>query len=342
MSEGTADLAVIEATPGDLTLPQMQDAARNPYWAYLMRLKSPRSRISMRGQLNRLARMMHPDLDPALPDPGQSVRWHEIDYARALGLRTALLERPVSVTTGRQISASHAHAYLAALRGVLYQCWALGLISGDKLERLRVALELPARPWISAGRAMRREVPQQDIVAAIGARDPESVRGCRDAALIAVVASTGMREAAAASACVENYDPVARNLIIILKGGEEGVVRVDPGAAPFLNQWLALLPYQAGPLFPALYKGGGIGTRHMGPKRVGVILAEACELADVPKIESHDLRRKLTTMIIREHGLAVAAKVLGHKSPTTTMAYDVAPITEALDKVDALGRAYIA
>jgi integrase len=294
----------------------------------------------MRGQLNRLARMMHPELDPDLPDPGQFVRWHEIDYARALALRATLLERPVSATTGRPISPSHAYSYLAALRGVLQQCWALDLIDGNTLQRLRAALELPAKPWISAGRAMRREIPQQEIAAAVGASDPESIRGMRDAALIATVASTGMREAGAASARVENYNIDTRNLIIILKGGEEGVVRVDEGAAPFLNRWRALLPYQEGPLFPVLYKGGTIGVRHMGPKRVGEILAEACALAAIPKIPSHDLRRKLATLLIRKNGIAVAQLALGHKNPATTMLYDTALITETLDKVDELGRSY--
>ena len=89
-----------------LTFPSLPD--RLPAQSYLARL-SPGSRPTMRSSLRTLAELLgasHPD----------EVAWEELRYPNTSVLRNLLVERYAGNTARRHV---------AALRGVLRQCWRL-------------------------------------------------------------------------------------------------------------------------------------------------------------------------------------------------------------------------
>jgi hypothetical protein len=106
-------MAVISLTPLSARPPALLPAR-----SYLARL-SPQSRPTMRGSLRALASLL------CATDPNE-VAWEELRYPETSTLRNLLVER---------YAASTARRHLAALRGVLKQCWRLQLMSHEDLAR---------------------------------------------------------------------------------------------------------------------------------------------------------------------------------------------------------------
>jgi integrase len=65
---------------------------------------------------------------------GECFPWHQLRYQHAQAIRTRLSDS-VSARTGRPLSPASVSKHLAALRGVLRECWRLGLMSAEDLAR---------------------------------------------------------------------------------------------------------------------------------------------------------------------------------------------------------------
>src|SRR3954452_12160503 len=87
----------------------------DPVWAYLARLDSQESRRTMRGCLDRIARLL---TGSALDDPSVTavdVPWWRLRSQHPQPLRAALVEQGWSV--------SHTNKHIVALRQVVIECW---------------------------------------------------------------------------------------------------------------------------------------------------------------------------------------------------------------------------
>ena len=98
-----------------------------------------------------------------------SLPWAELTYGAVVGLKAPPARRYARQTVNAQ---------LCAVRGVVRQCWALGLVDADRLERIRLVRSLKGHE-IPAGRALA-EGELAALVAACRA-DPTPV-GARDRA----------------------------------------------------------------------------------------------------------------------------------------------------------------
>ena len=92
----------------------------SPVATYLGRL-GPGSRRGQMGALNTIARLLTRGSADA-----QSIDWASVKYPQTAAIRVALSGRYAPNTTKRM---------LAALRGVLKECWRLGLIVHDEYAR---------------------------------------------------------------------------------------------------------------------------------------------------------------------------------------------------------------
>jgi hypothetical protein len=113
--------ALAHHDPAPLLLAGPLPLDRHPAAVYLARLGSPRSRQVMRAALDTLARLLTADRCDAL-----ALDWAALRYQHTTAVRALLAARYAPATANR---------HLAALRGVLKECWRLGLVDAETYHR---------------------------------------------------------------------------------------------------------------------------------------------------------------------------------------------------------------
>jgi site-specific recombinase XerD len=296
----------------------------NPYWVYLARFSGETERV-MRTCLDQIAAMLTqqpPDTD----NYGGRLSWEFVRYPHVLRLRNQLAESCPSL--------SYANLHMSAIRGILRECWRLGLMSAEDFQRARDVENVKGSRELAG-----RDIPPEEIAALLAAclADDDERRGIRDAALVAVLQSTGIRRAEAAAALIERYNHGERSLKVIGKGNKERTVYIHPGAVPYLGRWLVTLAQRRGPIFRRIDRWGNISDRPLTARTIGYIVNERCAQAKVPQLTTHDFRRNFIGDFIDAGGdLVQAQKLAGHASATTTAAYDRRPGRALRTAVDRL------
>jgi site-specific recombinase XerD len=302
-------------------LPVERRPTHDPYQVYLDSLTSPESKRTMRGALDKIARMQTGNDDAT----GAWQPWWLLRYEHTNQIRSAL------IAEGH--SPSHVNKHLIAMRQVLRTCWRMGLMTAEEYERAADVKSLPVQR-LPAG----RNIHTDELTAMLKiCAEQDGPAAARDAALIAVLYCTGMRRAEAAGALLERYDAGERTLRIIGKRNKEREVYINPTAVPILDQWLRLLGSRRGPMFRPIHKTGKIQDEQMTPRAIGYIVARVCRKAGLPPLATHDFRRTHTGDLLDAGvDLATAQRLLGHASATTTAAYDRRPARAARAAADKL------
>ena len=297
-------------SPGETVLPSAGGAARpaNAAGAYLASL-SPTSRPTMRGCAEALARLASRGQKDA-----RSFPWGELGVAEVLAIRSRLADAVAAGTW----SPATANKHLACLRGILRAAWRLGQITTDTYERCRdVPLIRGSRP--PRGRAVDAEARHQLIAAASGS----DAASARDAALVALLYSCGLRRAEAAGLDLEHLDAKTATLMVRGKGDKVREVPVPATAMPYLEAWLGVRGTSPGPLFCRIDRYGAIhrGARVSGEAIRQVLIRRAAKAGVAPPAP-HDLRRSYAGDLLDAGAdLAVVASLMGHASVATTARY---------------------
>ncbi|WP_067186724.1 tyrosine-type recombinase/integrase [Microtetraspora niveoalba] len=293
----------------------------DPYHAYLDSLPSPESKRTMRGCLDRIARLITGD--PTATGAGQP--WERLRYEHTIRLRTAMREQGWSP--------SHVNKHLVALRRVLKEAWRLGLMTSEDYQR---AADLPAykHTRVPAG----GHVPPEVMGAALAACDgDDSPTGRRDAAILAVLYSTGCRRAELAGLSLADFDSASRSLRVRGKGDKERLVYLTAPAVARLELWLSVRGGEAGPLFCGINKAGRLRRTHMSGQAVSDIVARRLTDAGAAKRTPHDFRRTFIGELLDAGvDLATTQALVGHASPATTARYDRRPERRRREAVDRL------
>ncbi|MBB4915132.1 tyrosine-type recombinase/integrase [Streptosporangium saharense] len=302
------------------------EPARDPYLVYLDSLTSPESRRAMRGCLDRLAALV----SGGQATGGEGQPWHLLRYEHTVRLRTLMTERGWSP--------AYVNKHLVALRRVLREAWRLGQMTAEEYQR---AADLPTveHTRLPAG----RHVPAEVVGAALAACDEDpSPAGIRDAALLAVLYSTGCRRAEIAGMTLDDYDPGARSLRVRGKRDKERLVYLTPEAVGRLERWLAVRRHPAGALFCPIGRYGSLRTTKTGPapmtgQAVADVLARRLAQAGASPRTPHDFRRTFIGELLDAGvDLATAQALVGHSSPATTARYDRRPERRRREAVDRL------
>lgn len=284
----------------------------NPYWVYLARFRGDSWRV-MRGCLDRAGSMLA--LQPDTTGLGERFPWEVLRRPHVVQLRTRFADRWPSL--------SYVNMHMSATRGVLEECWLAGLMDAEDYERARQVRNIKGSRE-TAG----RDIPAEEMAALLSAclSDERPLQGVRDAALIAVLQSTGIRRAEAAAVLIERYNRGERSLKVVGKGNKERTVYIHPGAVPYLDRWLVAIAGRRGPLFRKIDRWGNISERPLAARTVGYIVDERRGQAGLPELSTHDFRRTWVGDFIDAGGdLVQAQKLAGHASATTTAAYDRRP-----------------
>jgi site-specific recombinase XerD len=286
---------------------------RNPVAAYLSRL-SPSSRHTIRKLLNRIAQLFGSKVG------AEHFPWQKLAYAQTLALRQYMAEH---------YAAASANLGLAALRGVLRECWRLGLMRHEALHRAtdlsrirgdRVRLRPNIKP-ATIRRLMR-----------VCARD-KSPKGVRDLAVLAILYICALRRLELTRLDVEHVLASGTELKIYGKGLKWRMSYLSRDARAALTKWLRLRGTKDGPLFIPVHRSGRLRVVRLTTEAVARIVTHRGKQAGIADLRPHDLRRaRATHLIERGADLFIVQRALGHASVATTAEYD-------LRKDDALQRA---
>lgn len=302
---------------------------QNAAVVYLASLTSPQSRRTMQTALNNLARLMGaPDLLDADGKPFRgardltflSIQWGELRYAQTAALRARLME---------QYPPSTANKMLAALRGVLRQAWKLEQMPAEAYHRA-VDVKSISGDTIPAG----RELTDGEIYALVQACKRDTTpAGNRDAAIIGVLYTCGLRRAELVALDVSDYDRDNGKITIRAgKGRKARTVYVSGGAKAALEVWLGERGLTPGALFVPILKGRKddpnprrkIQTaRRLTPQAVYNLLEKRGKQAGLADFSPHDFRRSMiSTLLDRGVDLVTVSKIAGHSRTDTSKRYD--------------------
>ena len=303
----TTHTAIAETDAGTLTATAYPTDG-NPALVYLAGLGAG-SRRTMAQALEQIAALATGGTVGA-----QGLPWHTLHFQHTGAIRAALMGEYSPATVNKMLS---------ALRGVLKTAWRLGLMSAEEYTR---AVDLDpvgvARPEQAAGRALAPGeligllgVCQRDITAA----------GARDAAILGLLYSCGLRRSEVVKMDVSDYDPATLALTVrASKRGKTRVVPIENGARAALQDWLHVRGDAPGPLFVRILKNGEARPGHrLTAQGVYDILSRRAEEAGVDSFTPHDLRRTFAGDLLDAGvDLATVQKMMGHSNPATTASYD--------------------
>ncbi len=297
-------LAVIESLP-TVAATTALPPDRHPIHVYIARLGSG-SRRTMREALNIIAAILMGGNCGA-----ETLPWAALRYQHTAAIRAALIER---------YKPSMANKALAALRGVLKECWRLGYMTAEDYHR---ATDVPT---IKAQTLPRGRALASGEIAALmsGCGRDSSPAGIRDAALIAVLYGSGLRRSESVDLDLADYNVETGELAIHgAKGRKDRLGYATNGSASALKDWLVARGSNPGPLFCSINKGGRITIRRLTDQAVLHILQKRAVQARVASFSPHDLRRSfISDLLDAGADISTAQQLAGHSNVQTTARYD--------------------
>lgn len=305
--------AVSEMTQALAPTPEAVDLApvvpvaldRHPVAVYLAKL-APTGRRSQKQALEVAAGILSTGRCDAL-----SLPWPAVRYQHVAALRARLLETysPASV-----------NKMLYGVRAVLGECWRLGLMGAEEFHRAADVRNVKAEK-LPRGRALAAG----ELVALFRVCSATSgPAGARDAAILALLYSCGLRRAEATALTVDDVDLMTGQVVVHAgKGQKDRITHATNGALVALAAWVRMRGSEPGPFLNPVVKGGRVVNRAMTAQAVYLALAERGREAGVASFSPHDLRRSFVSDLLDAGAdISTVAKLAGHARPETTARYD--------------------
>lgn len=220
----------------------------------------------------------------------------------------------------RSYAAASANLGLAALRGVLRECWRLRLMEHKEFHRAtdlaRVRGDrLRLRPEIKPNMIQR--------LLKITSRD-RSPKGVRDLALLSILYVCGLRRLELTRLRLEHVLARGGELKVFGKGLKWRVSYLTGEARKALNHWIELRGREEGPLFVPVHRTGAVRIQSLSTETVARIVRRRGEAVGIHDLRPHDLRRSRATHLLqRGADLFLVQRTLGHASVVTTSTYDL-------------------
>ena len=280
-------------------------AAENPARVYIASLESAASKRAMTRALVAIVEVAAPaaDLD-AFP-------WAMLRYQHTQAIRARLAER---------FDAATVNLSLSALRQTLKNAWQLGQMTAEEyMTAADVRNVKGEKPDAAAGRALNLG----EIMALVAACQDGTPTGARDAAILAVSYSCGLRRAEVVSLDLAHYDRVASVFTVHGKRNKTRTVPIQNGARSAVEDWLTMRGEWEGPLFVGIRKGQHMTRRRMTAQAIYHIFTERAARAGVSEFSPHDLRRTFAGDLLDAGAdIVTVQKMMGHANVTTTARYD--------------------
>lgn len=298
-------------------------AATSPVAAYARSLTTDAGRASTMQALCLAADHLAPGFIPPSKGRGRAgngalrfsltctLPFHEVRIDRLSELRASLMRSGAAPATVNKV--------LAAVKGVLEQCWQQGTLDGDSLARSKSALRSVKGSTLPKG----RHLPKTEIARLFRViSNTPNPAAARDATMLALLC-IGLRRAEVAGLKVGDYDRTSGRLVVRGKGGKERAVFLTNGAKCAVEDWIAIRgEFASDWLLLQVNKGGRIVAHGITPQSVYTALLKRAAQAGL-EVSPHDFRRTFIGEALSAGVDVVTVQHLaGHSSPTTTARYD--------------------
>lgn len=299
--EGGSSTALVSLRSSEI-LP----ADQHPVATYLAGL-APGSRRVMRSSLRVV---MYALAAPAGERELETFPWTQLRHQHVSAVRQLLVDSGRAPSTSNRI--------LAALRGVIRECWRLGYVDGDTYQR---AIDVPPVHGTRLPRGRALETKELAALFTSCRQDPDPYRGARDAALLALLFGAGLRRAEAVGLQLE--DVRTSGVRVLGKGDRERLVPIPPNARLVVMRWIHMRGGSPGPLFLPLDELAISPDRMLTAQAIYMILRRRASWAGVASFSPHDLRRSYVSALLDAGvDLHQVSQLAGHAQVQTTARYD--------------------
>jgi site-specific recombinase XerD len=220
----------------------------------------------------------------------------------------------------RQLAAGTINGRLAAVRRLAYEAADAGLLSPELaagIRRVKGAKKLGVRlgNWLTAEEARRFwQAP-----------DPDTLKGKRDRAILAVLLGCGLRRRELADLEFTHLQKREEHWAIVDlvgKGGHIRTVPVPDWVKATVDTWVAAAALSAGRLFRCVCRAGKHWGDGVTERLVWHVVKEYAKKARIAQLAPHDLRRSCAKLCHSAGGeLEQIQFLLGHVSVQTTERY---------------------
>ena len=179
-------------------------------------------------------------------------------------------------------------------------------------------------------RAPGRMLTQGELAALflVCAQDPTD-RGPRDALIIALGAGSGLRRSeicTLAINCIQATDTNPVTILVFGKGRRYRYAYLYAPSIELLGRWMHLRGWAPGPLIVSTRTHGDVCHCPLTSNGLWRALKRRQAQADLEPFSPHDLRRTfISNLLDAGVDIALAARLAGHRSITTTAIYDRRP-----------------
>jgi site-specific recombinase XerC len=219
---------------------------KNPVISYLASLSSKDSRRVQKTALDQIAiALSNHEIQDSLVFP-----WERLDYGAVTAIKAWLDAKYAPATVNR---------YLCAVRRVLKEAWRHDLITAEAYQRATDVRSVNAQRLPTGRELETDEIKKLIRVCLSDAGNP--TLGLRDAAIISLMYSSGLRRAEVVSLDIEDLNLNKRELHVIGKRNKERHAYLASGAVRAIEKWIEARGSAPGPLFYAVNKSGRI-VRH--------------------------------------------------------------------------------
>lgn len=318
---------------------------KNPVVSYLASLGSKDSRRVQKTALDQIATALsNGEIEDCLQFP-----WEQLDYGTVTAIKAWLSAKYAPATVNR---------YLCAVRRVIKEAWRHHLITAEEYQRATDVQSVSAQR-LPTGRELETQEIRSLIEVCLKDEDNPTL-GIRDAAIISLMYSSGLRRAEVVALDIDDLDLDKGQLHVIGKRNKERHAFLAKGAIRAVERWIEQRGFEPGPLFYAVNKGGNIIRRRKerlsaqekragrAPKQIIARLSDqtiyyvldkrAAQAGLLKKTTPHDMRRTFVSDLLDVGvDLSTVSKMAGHEDTNTTKRYDRRSskvMQEAADKLD--------
>jgi len=152
-----------------------------------------------------------------------------------------------------------------------------------------------------------------------------SVKGIRDAAIIATGIGCGLRRTELAELEISDIDFSTRLLHVSGKGNKERLIGINTTVKLYIEKWLRLRGQSGSPycFTPLSRTSKAVTSRHLNDESIYLIVQSRALKSIGRPISTHDLRRTFASqMLSKQVDLNTLRLLLGHSDIRTTQIYD--------------------
>ncbi len=240
------------------------------------------------------------------------VPWGALRYEHVAAIRARLVESGLSAAT--------VNKHLSALRQVIKTAWRLGQCTAEAFMR---ACDVANVKGEGVDQAAGRAVATGELLALVAVCADGTVKGARDAAMLAVAYSCGLRRAEIVGLDLADFDQTTGVFRVLGKRNKTRTVPIRNGARAAVEDWLSIRGDEPGPLFWHVRKGGELVARRLTTQCVYQVMATRAAAANVASFSPHDMRRTFAgDMLDAGADISTVQRLMGHSNVSTTAGYD--------------------